>query len=205
MHNATAILVTLIVYKVVLILIGVWANKRTHSTSDYFLGGRKLGPWVAALSASASSSSAWTLMGVSGAAYLWGLPAIWLFPATLSGFLVNWFYIAPRLSVHSRKMGALTLTDVLATSDSGESIKPLRWMASVIILFCFVFYIASQFDAAGQSFQSTFGIDKNTSIMLGALIVLIYTLLGGFWAVSVSDTLQGIMICLLYTSPSPRD
>jgi len=196
MHNATAILVTLIVYKVVLILIGVWANKRTHSTSDYFLGGRKLGPWVAALSASASSSSAWTLMGVSGAAYLWGLPAIWLFPATLSGFLVNWFYIAPRLSVHSRKMGALTLTDVLATSDSGESIKPLRWMASVIILFCFVFYIASQFDAAGQSFQSTFGIDKNTSIMLGALIVLIYTLLGGFWAVSVSDTLQGIMMAL---------
>ncbi|SVC04488.1 uncharacterized protein METZ01_LOCUS257342, partial [marine metagenome] len=127
-----------------MIFIGVWANKRTHSTSDYFLGGRKLGPWVAALSASASSSSAWTLMGVSGAAYLWGLPAIWLFPATLSGFLVNWFYIAPRLSIHSRKMGALTLTDVLATSDSGESIKALRWMASVIILFCFVFYIASQ-------------------------------------------------------------
>ena len=141
MHNATAILVTLIIYKVVLIFIGVWANKRTHSTTDYLLGGRKLGPWVAALSASASSSSAWTLMGVSGAAYLWGLPAIWLFPATLSGFLVNWFYIAPRLSVHSRKMGALTLTDVLATSDSGESIKALRWMASVIILFLSLIHI----------------------------------------------------------------
>ena len=196
MANTTAILITLIVYKIVLILIGVWANKRTHSTSDYFLGGRKLGPWVAALSASASSSSAWTLMGVSGAAYLWGLPAIWLFPATLSGFLVNWFYVAPRLSVHSQEMGALTLTDVLATSDSGESIKALRWMASVIILFCFVFYIASQFDAAGQSFQSTFGIEKNTSIMIGAIIVLIYTLLGGFWAVSVSDSLQGVMMAL---------
>jgi len=196
MTKPTAILVTLVIYKIVLILIGLWANKRTKSTSDYFLGGRKLGPWVAALSASASSSSAWTLLGVSGAAYLWGLPAIWLFPATLSGFMINWFYIAPRLSVHGAKVGAITLTDVLATDDNGFSIKELRWLASVIILFCFVFYIASQFDAAGQSFQSTFGIDKNISIILGAGIILIYTLLGGFWAVSVSDTIQGIMMAL---------
>lgn len=196
MTNTTAILVTLVIYKIVLILIGLWANKRTKSTSDYFLGGRKLGPWVAALSASASSSSAWTLLGVSGAAYLWGLPAIWLFPATLSGFMINWFYIAPRLSIHGQKIGAITLTDVLATDDNGLSIKELRWLASVIILFCFVFYIASQFDAAGQSFQSTFGMDKNISILLGAGIILIYTLLGGFWAVSVSDTLQGIMMAL---------
>ena len=196
MTKPTAILVTLVIYKIVLILIGLWANKRTKSTSDYFLGGRKLGPWVAALSASASSSSAWTLLGVSGAAYLWGLPAIWLFPATLSGFMINWFYIAPRLSVHGAKVGAITLTDVLAKDDNGFSIKELRWLASVIILFCFVFYIASQFDAAGQSFQSTFGMDKNISIILGAGIILIYTLLGGFWAVSVSDTLQGIMMAL---------
>ncbi len=196
MTNTSAILVTLIIYKIVLILIGIWANKRTKSTSDYFLGGRKLGPWVAALSASASSSSAWTLLGVSGAAYLWGLPAIWLFPATLSGFLINWYYIAPRLSSHSQRVGAITLTDVLATDDLGRSIKELRWLASFIILFCFVFYIASQFDAAGQSFQSTFGMDKNMSILLGAGIILIYTLLGGFWAVSVSDTLQGIMMAL---------
>ena len=89
MASTTSILVTLIVYKIVLILIGIWANKRTSNASEYILGGRKLGPWVAALSASASSSSAWTLLGVSGAAYLWGLPAIWLFPATLSGFLIN--------------------------------------------------------------------------------------------------------------------
>ena len=196
MTKPTAILVTLVIYKIVLILIGLWANKRTKSTSDYFLGGRKLGPWVAALSASASSSSAWTLLGVSGAAYLWGLPAIWLFPATLSGFMINWFYIAPRLSVYGAKVGAITLTDVLATDDNGFSIKELRWLASVIILFCFVFYIASQFDAAGQSFQFTFGMDKNISILLGAGIILIYTLLGGFWAVSVSDTLQGIMMAL---------
>ena len=196
MTNTLSILITLIVYKVILICIGVWANKRTHSTSDYFLGGRKLGPWVAALSASASSSSAWTLLGVSGAAYLWGLPAFWLFPATLSGFLFNWLYLAPRLSLYSKRINAITLTDVLASNENGDSVKSLRWLASGIILFCFIFYIASQFDAAGQSFQSTFGMDKNLSIIFGASIILIYTLLGGFWAVSVSDTIQGIMMAI---------
>ena len=196
MTNTLSILITLIVYKVILICIGVWANKRTHSTSDYFLGGRKLGPWVAALSASASSSSAWTLLGVSGAAYLWGLPAFWLFPATLSGFLFNWLYLAPRLSLYSKRINAITLTDVLASNENGDSVKSLRWFASGIILFCFIFYIASQFDAAGQSFQSTFGMDKNLSIIFGASIILIYTLLGGFWAVSVSDTIQGIMMAI---------
>ena len=161
-----------------------------------FRSGRKLGPWVAALSASASSSSAWTLLGVSGAAYLWGFPAFWLFPATLSGFLFNWFYLAPRLSIYSQRINAITLTDVLASNKNGDSIKSLRWLASGIILFCFIFYIASQFDAAGQSFQSTFGMDKNLSIIFGASIILIYTLLGGFWAVSVSDTIQGIMMAI---------
>ena len=196
MDSSLAILITLIFYKVILIIIGVWANRRTNNTSDYFLGGGKLGPWVAALSASASSSSAWTLLGVSGAAYLWGLPAIWLFPATLSGFVINWFYIAPRLSSHGRNINALTLPDVLATNQNGESIRLIRWIASGIILFCFIFYIASQFDAAGQSFQSTFGIKKNISILIGASIILVYTLLGGFWAVSVTDTLQGVMMAI---------
>ena len=196
MANSTSILVTLIIYKIILIFIGIWANRRTANTADYFLGGGKLGPWVAALSASASSSSAWTLLGVSGAAYLWGLPAIWLLPATLSGFIINWVYIAPRLSMYGRKVNALTLTDVLATNHNGESIRLIRWIASGIVLFCFIFYIASQFDAAGQSFQSTFGIPKNISILLGASIILIYTLLGGFWAVSVTDSLQGIMMAL---------
>ena len=139
MSSSTAILLTLIFYKIILIFIGFWANRRTRNTSDYFLGGGKLGPWVAALSASASSSSAWTLLGVSGAAYLWGLPALWLFPATLSGFMINWLYIAPRLSEYGRNINALTLTDVLATGHNGESIRIIRWIASSIILFCFIF------------------------------------------------------------------
>ena len=116
MSQAQSILLTLIVYKIVLVLIGVWASRRTRDNTDFFLGGRHLGPTVAAISASASSSSAWTLLSVSGMAYLWGLPALWLFPATLMGFLINWVYVAPRLMRESRNNGAITLTEFLADS-----------------------------------------------------------------------------------------
>jgi sodium/proline symporter len=92
------VLATLVVYNAVLVGIGLWARGRNRSVEDFYLAGRRLGPWVAAISASASSSSAWTLLGVSGAAYAWGLPALWLFPATVGGFLVNWVWVAPRLS-----------------------------------------------------------------------------------------------------------
>ena len=194
-ENTKYIFFTLIAYKLILITIGLWASKKTKSFTDYFIAGRELGPWVAALSASASSSSAWTLLGVSGAAYLWGLPAIWIFPATLSGFFINWFFIAPRLNELSHSRHTLTLTEFLAYSKKG-SIKELRILASFIIIFCFIFYIASQFDAAGQSFESTFGLSKTFSIIFGAGIILFYTLLGGFWAVSLSDTLQGVTMAL---------
>ena len=193
--NSKYILFTLLAYKLILILIGLWSRKKNNSVSDYFIASRRLGPWIAALSASASSSSAWTLLGVSGAAYLWGLPALWIFPATLSGFFINWLFIAPKLNQLSQKYQLLTLTEFLALGKNG-TVKEIKYLASFIIVFCFIFYIASQFDAAGQSFESTFGLKKSESIMIGIAIILFYTLLGGFWAVSVSDSLQGIMMAI---------
>ena len=94
--ETAAIVVTLIAYQVVLLAIGVVASRRTSDAGDFFLGGRQLGPWVASLSASASSSSAWTLLGVSGAAYSWGVAAIWIFPACVGGFALNWYVLASR-------------------------------------------------------------------------------------------------------------
>ena len=193
--NTKYILFTLLAYKLILILIGLWSRKKNNSVSDYFIASRRLGPWIAALSASASSSSAWTLLGVSGAAYLWGLPALWIFPATLSGFFINWLFIAPKLNLLSQKHQLLTLTEFLALGKNG-TVKEIKYLASFIIVFCFIFYIASQFDAAGQSFESTFGLKKSESILIGIAIILFYTLLGGFWAVSVSDSLQGIMMAI---------
>jgi sodium/proline symporter len=110
----TGVLMTLILYQLLMLGIGWWASRRNSDSEDFYLGGRKLGAAIAALSASASSSSAWSLLGVSGAAYAWGLPAIWLIPATLSGFVINWYVIAPKLASQSRSRNALTLTEFLA-------------------------------------------------------------------------------------------
>ncbi|MFU8821581.1 MAG: sodium:solute symporter family transporter, partial [Gammaproteobacteria bacterium] len=197
MSRAEAIFYTLVVYKVALVAIGLWATRRTRDTGDFFLGGRRLGGWVAAISASASSSSAWTLVAVSGMAYLWGWPALWLFPATLSGFLINWLWVGPRLMRASRASGAITLTEFLAGPDAARG-WPRRVvvLASGIVLFSFTFYIAAQFQAAGNAFASAFELEMRTAIMIGAAVVLLYTLLGGFWAVSVTDTLQGLVMAL---------
>jgi sodium/proline symporter len=194
MDNTGAVLVTLVVYNALLIGVGLWARRRNRNVEDFFLAGRGLGPWVAAISASASSSSAWTLLGVSGAAYAWGLPALWLFPATVGGFLLNWAWIAPRLQRLSREEGAVTLSEVVAPSTMGDLRQIILRAAALIIVFCFVFYIASQFEAAGKAFESVFGLSKQTSILVGAGIVLVYTMLGGFWAVSVTDSIQGLLM-----------
>ncbi len=190
------VLWTLIFYKILLILIGIWANRRTHGQADFFLGGRKLGPWVAAISASSSSSSAWTLLGVSGAAYSWGLSAVWLFPACMGGFLINWYLIAPKLRRLSEEQSSLTLTDALVDGISGRYRNAIVLSASAIILFSLLFYVASQFQGAGKTFVASFGFSLTESVVAGGLIVLIYTVLGGFWAVSVTDTLQGLLMAV---------
>jgi sodium/proline symporter len=194
MTKTQSILVTLIVYETILILIGLWATRRTTSHSEFFLGGRRLGGVVAAISASASSSSAWTLLSVSGMAYLWGLPALWLFPATVSGFLINWLFVAPRLMRESGQSGAITLTEFLAGAVEPAARPAILRLASGIILFSFMFYIAAQFQAAGAAFASTFGLSLAVAVLIGAGVIVLYTLLGGFWAVSVTDTVQGLVM-----------
>ncbi len=194
MSRSEAILYTLIGYKLLLLAIGLWASRRTRDPEDFFLGGRALGPWVAAVSASASSSSAWTLLSVSGMAYLWGWPALWLFPATLMGFLINWIWVAPRLRRQAGVSGDITLTGFLAGPPGMPGRRALLATGAVIILFSFLFYIAAQFQAAGHAFASAFDLDMGQAVAIGALVILAYTLLGGFWAVSVTDTLQGLLM-----------
>jgi sodium/proline symporter len=192
----TGVLVTLIAYQLLMLGIGWWASKRNSDSEDYYLGGRKLGPLVAALSASASSSSAWSLLGVSGAAFAWGLPAIWLIPSTIAGFLINWYLIAPRLYAKSRESGALTLTEFIAGPPGDPARRTIMRMGAVVILFSFTFYIAAQFQAAGTTFASVLDIQQSTAIIIGAVVVLAYVWLGGFWAASVTDTVQGLLMAL---------
>ncbi len=186
------ILSTLIAYKLVLIGFGLLGQRRTHDETDFYLGGRRLGPLVAAISASASSSSAWTLVGVSGFAYAHGLAALWLFPACVGGFLLNWYVVAPGLRRTSARLGAITATEIVAGTGPGR--RTAVWIASLIIVFSFALYVAAQFRASGEAFEEHFAIGFEKSVVIGGVIVLFYTLLGGFWAVSLTDTLQGLMM-----------
>lgn len=190
----TGIVITLIAYQVLMLGIGWWASKRNTDSTDFYLGGRKMGGLVAALSASASSSSAWSLLGVSGAAFAWGLPAIWLIPSTVMGFCINWFLIAPRLSQQSRASGAITLTEFIAGPPGDPARKTIMRLGAAVILFSFTFYIAAQFQAAGKTFASVLEVEQTTAIAIGAAVVLVYVWLGGFWAASVTDSVQGLLM-----------
>jgi sodium/proline symporter len=117
-----------------------------------------------------------------------------LFPSTVGGFLINWIWVAPRLQKLAKEAGAVTLSAIIVPASLGDSRRLILRLAAVIIVFCFVFYVASQFEAAGKAFESTFALPKQTSILIGAGIVLAYTLLGGFWAVSVTDSVQGLLM-----------
>ena len=133
-----------------LISIGFWAKKRTSNQDDFYLGGRGLGPVVAALSASASSSSAWSLLGVSGAAYVWGLSSIWLLPGVLVGYIVSWTWVAPRLMEISQKTGAVTLPELLFV-DFNEKEKIILLRLTTIIITCsLIVYVAAQFQRSEE-------------------------------------------------------
>jgi len=191
------VLITIIVYNLLLIAIGFWAKKRTSNQDDFYLGGRGLGPFVAALSASASSSSAWSLLGVSGAAYVWGLSAIWLLPGVLIGYFVSWTWVAPRLMEISRQTGAVTLPELLFGGfDEKEKIILLR-LTTIIITCSLIVYVAAQFQGAGTAFSSVLGISQELSIIIGATVILIYTFIGGFWAASLTDTIQAILMFIV--------
>jgi len=194
MPNTTVVLITLIVYKIGLIGVGLWAQRRTHSEDDFFLGGRGLGPLVAAISYSASSSSAWTLLGVSGAAFVMGVAALWLVLGAVAGMIVAWVFIGPRLLRLSHRHRLLTLTDLLAFGTDGAWRKAIVYSASLITLFAFTFYVAAQFQGAGTTFHRTFDLPMAHSVILGGVIIMVYTFLGGFWAVSVTDTVQGLLM-----------
>jgi sodium/proline symporter len=194
MTSSVWIMVTLIGYMLVLVLIGVWAERRTTDQEDYFLGGRQLGPWVAGLSASASSSSAWSLLGVSGAAYAVGMEAFWFLPGVLGGYIFSWFYVAPRLREAAEREDAVTLSELLFGRYELNGANPVIRSASVIILISFMFYVAAQFQGAGLAFSSSFGLSPTVAVLVGAAVVLVYTLIGGFWAVAVTDAVQAALM-----------
>jgi sodium/proline symporter len=193
MENLPA-LITLIAYSAGLIGISLWVTRRAKTEESYFLGERNLGPWVAGLAYAASSSSAWVLLGFSGFVYTVGPSALWMVPGILVGYAVVWLWAGPVLQKASREKGHVTLSDFLAEGAAGPIARMIRVAASIMIVFCFSYYIASQFQGAGVAFDGIFGTGLTFGVLLGAGIILAYTLLGGFLAVSLIDTIQGLLI-----------
>ncbi|MEM8987532.1 MAG: sodium/proline symporter [Pseudomonadota bacterium] len=191
------VLATLIFYKVVLVAIGVWAARRVKNEDDFFLGGRGLGPIVAGVSYSASSSSAWILLGFTGFVYAAGVSALWMLPGFWVGYAVLWLWLGKMLREESAAEGHVTLTDFLVARLQGRGRRLVAALAALLTAFCFIFYIAAQFDATAKAFMEEFGLGFTTSVLIGAVIIVVYSMMGGFWAVSVTDTLQGIVMILV--------
>jgi sodium/proline symporter len=190
------ILVAFAGYLGALLLFGVIGALRTRSLADYILGGRRLGTGVTALSAQASDMSGWLLLGLPGLAYAEGLGAIWLPLGLLLGAWCNWYFVAGPLRRQSEALGdALTLPDFFAARFHAWA-TPLRLVSAFFILIFFALYTASQFVAGAKLFESAFGMPYGWAVLLGAAAVLLYTLVGGFLAVSWSDALQGLLMLL---------
>ena len=201
MSNSDVVLATLFAYKIILLGIGFWSSRRISNTTDFFLGGRQLGAFTAGLSYAASTSSAWVLLGFSGFVYSIGLSAVWMVPGIWAGYAVVWLYFGPRLHLESQQHRQLTLTDFLLQDSQGDSTRnTTAAVAALLILLCFVFYIAAQFDAAGKALAEHFALSFTQAILVGASIVIVYSLFGGFWAVSITDTVQAIVMLVVSIS-----
>lgn len=187
----------LILYMLALAGIGFWASRKANSQEEFLLGGRSLGPVVAGLAYAASTSSAWVLLGFTGFVANIGLSALWMVPGILAGYAAVWLWLGPYLNRISREKGYLTALDVIVAGASGPTGRSIKVVAALMILFCFSFYIAAQFQGAGAALGDVFGVSRTAAVIGGAAIILLYTFLGGFWAVSLTDTLQGLAIAAI--------
>lgn len=194
MNEQTYQAISMIIYFVAMIVIGLWAYQRTDDMDDYMLAGRNLGPLSTALSAGASDMSGWLLMGLPGAFYLSGMSTMWLPIGLTVGAWLNWKYTAPRLRTYTEVAdNSLTIPTFLSARLHDGS-RLIQIGAGVIILVFFTFYVSSGMVAGGRFFEASFGADYRLGMVLVAGITVLYTLVGGFLAVAYTDVVQGLMM-----------
>ena len=202
MSSLNPTLITFLFYIVAMTAIGLIAYRATTNFSDYILGGRRLGSFVTALSAGASDMSGWLLMGLPGAIYLSGLSEMWIAIGLIIGAWLNWLLVAGRLRVHTEvQHNALTLPDYFSNRFNDQK-KILRVVSAVIILVFFAIYCASGMVAGARLFESMFGLSYSTALWISAVATIGYVFIGGFLAVSWTDTIQAsLMIFALLLTP----
>jgi SSS family solute:Na+ symporter len=193
-----ATFISLGIYFLIMLGIGLYSFKQSSSDVEgYMLGGRNLSPQVTALSAGASDMSGWMLMGLPGAMYISGLSSIWIAVGLVVGAYLNYIWVAPRLRVYTEKANnAITIPDYFENrfNDSSHS---LRLISSVVIVVFFTLYTSSGVVAGGKLFETSFGLSYETGLYVTAGVVVAYTMLGGFLAVSITDFVQG---CIMFLS-----
>lgn len=189
-------MITIVLYLMVMVAVGAYFSKKSKNTAEYFLGGRKLGPLVTAMSAEASDMSSWLLMGLPGVALAAGLAeASWTAIGLAVGTYVNWLIVAKRIRVYSHKLNAFTVPDFFS-KRFGDNRGILSLIASVVIVVFFVPYVASGFNACGTLFNSLSGgeIPYFTAMLISAIVIIAYTTLGGFLAASTTDLIQSVVM-----------
>ena len=180
------IMIAIIVYLIGMIYIGFRCSKKNNSTDDFYLGGRKLGPFVTAMSAEASDMSSWLLMGLPGVAYLTGISdAGWTAIGLAVGTYINWLIVAKRIRRYSQHIGAVTVPDFFSRRYHDDK-NLLSLIAALVIIVFFIPYTASGFNACGTLFSSLFGVDYFTAMVVSAVVIVLYTALGGFLAASTT-------------------
>ena len=201
MGDTIQILIAMIIYMSAVILIGIlFARRANKNSNEYFLGGRSLGPWVTALSAEASDMSGWLLMGLPGVAYWCGLSdAVWTAIGLAVGTYLNWLIVSKRLRRYSEKAGESITLPEFFSNRFHENKKVIMSIAAVFILIFFTVYASSCFVTCGKLFSTLFDLPYVHMMILGALFVLLYTILGGFLAESVSDLMQAIVMIVALT------
>lgn len=183
-------------YLILMLLIGFVCSKRQENLGDYYLGGRKMNKWVVAFSAQASDMSGWLLMGLPGAVFLSGISEAWIGVGLGIGTYLNWKIVAGRLRRYSATFGdAITIPDFIANRLHDRS-GITRMIAALIILVFFTFYTASGFVSAAKLFSVIFPVSYTTALLAGSVVVVSYTLLGGYMAVCWTDLIQGLLMFL---------
>ena len=188
------IMISIVTYLVAMVMIGVVYSKKTKNVGDFYLGGRKLGPLVTAMSAEASDMSSYLLMGLPGLALASGVAEVgWTVIGLAIGTYLNWLIVAKKLRNYSAKIGAITIPDYFSKRYKDNSRLIMAVAAFMIIIF-FVPYTASGFAACGKLFGTLFGIDYHIAMVVSAIIIVGYTSLGGFNAASMTDFIQSIIM-----------
>ncbi len=192
--DSVIVLSAFIAYLMLMVVIGILSMKKTNSTEDYFLGGRGLNGWVAALSAQASDMSGWLLMGLPGSIYALGTGQAWIAIGLFLGTVANWLLISKRLRRYTIvAKNSLTLPEFLENRYHDKK-RILLFISSIVIVIFFLVYTASALASGGKLFHTVFGVDYHLALGIGAAVILVYTFLGGFLAVCTTDFIQGMLM-----------